>query len=598
MPWNKIVFDIEANNLLTPLLNFSKMPYELKEEARVWCTVLRDVETRKAVLLLPEEYLNYVAPISITKHFATIEVQYYEIEDDPSSPLITGTEEVLLYSEYFSVDQDGNLILQDTVHSKFYKSNIETKAYNEVLEEGLLFNSLPKRILSKETLARIFQNCEELIGHNIINYDLPMMKLYGLLDYEIGWPGQDSLLNGKPCLITDTLVWSKLLNPDRQDSFGKHGLAAWGLRLGFPKWDFHEFDQWSWRMCAYCFNDTLVSVELYEALINEANQDKTDWKTAYGMEAKLVDLTLKQEIFGFHFNKDLANWCVEDLTQKLKERADIVEPSLPRKPLNKGQLKEYTPPTKQLLKNGELNSFIQKFALKHDAEIVKQTREDDESAFDYYFKYEDKQYKIPFTEALVDSLPTNIKDNDHVKGYLLSLGWDPSEWTERDLTKNSKKQTLDVSKIIAAIKRYAASTAGSHYEKYRLDFVGCNDISKLEEFLLKKYHNNPRKGLKVYTSPKLRVGAEKTICPNLDKIDTNKDFVQAIVEWHTYTHRKNSISGGVDEETGEPTKGYLSQCREEDGRIPTPADTLGASTFRYRHIGVKVNTLQQFTSLN
>ena len=39
-----------------------------------------------------------------------------------------------------------------------------------------------------------------------------------------------------------------------------------------------------------------------------------------------------------------------------------------------------------------------------------------------------------------------------------------------------------------------------------------------------------------------------------------------------------------DEET--PNTGYLSQYREVDGRIPTPAIEIGASTNRYKHIGV------------
>jgi DNA polymerase I-like protein with 3'-5' exonuclease and polymerase domains len=54
------------------------------------------------------------------------------------------------------------------------------------------------------------------------------------------------------------------------------------------------------------------------------------------------------------------------------------------------------------------------------------------------------------------------------------------------------------------------------------------------------------------------------------------------VHYYTYRHRRNSIAGGVLDEDGDPVTGFLANVRE-DGRIPTPADTLGANTGRYRH---------------
>lgn len=42
----------------------------------------------------------------------------------------------------------------------------------------------------------------------------------------------------------------------------------------------------------------------------------------------------------------------------------------------------------------------------------------------------------------------------------------------------------------------------------------------------------------------------------------------------------------MDFDLEEPASGFLSMYREEDGRVPTPAIEIGASTNRYRHIGV------------
>ena len=162
------------------------------------------------------------------------------------------------------------------------------------------------------------------------------------------------------------------------------------------------------------------------------------------------------------------------------------------------------------------------------------------------------------------------------------MGWVPTEWSERDLTKNSQKQVLTADKAIASIKRYAKDTCESVYLKDRLDFLDVKKPEKLEDELLKKYYKNPQKPLKVITSPKLRVGAQKDLCPNLEKIAKDPEFVKAIAEWHTYTHRKNSISGGGMDDEGNPQKGFLSFLRE-DGRVATPADTMGAASFRYTH---------------
>jgi hypothetical protein len=58
----------------------------------------------------------------------------------------------------------------------------------------------------------------------------------------------------------------------------------------------------------------------------------------------------------------------------------------------------------------------------------------------------------------------------------------------------------------------------------------------------------------------------------------------------TYKHRRNSIAGGgiedIDFDAEAPPSGYLAQYREVDCRIPTPAIEVGASTTRYKHIGV------------
>jgi DNA polymerase-1 len=91
------------------------------------------------------------------------------------------------------------------------------------------------------------RSAECLSGHNIIGYDLPALwKIYGKWD--------------SVPLILDTLVVSRALSPERQ---GGHSLAAWGERLGHPKIDFNEWEQYTDEMLTYCVGDVTLNTEVF-----------------------------------------------------------------------------------------------------------------------------------------------------------------------------------------------------------------------------------------------------------------------------------------------------------------------------------------------
>lgn len=603
MAWNKLVIDIEANDLLMPSIDYSKMPYRLKDTANLWCISVRDYHTNQSVLLVREEWLTFSAPTHLKEYFTFIE-QTDEFGNT------TKVRDVGII-EYINPNGD----VAETQYSKTYDNSLEYQVVLKEFKRGQDYNKIPKRILSKEMLKRVLSNCDELIGHNIVNYDLPALMLFDMLDYRIEYPGAaQHTIFGRPAVITDTLLMSKLYNPDRMDMFGKHALSAFGLRTGNEKDDFHDFSQYTWKMGYYCNQDTSVGKDTLDYLDAEESFDV--YEKAYAMEIKLIDLTVRQEVFGFDFDTDLAKSSIVELEGLLKERSDYVEPVLPPKSLNKGQQDYYTPPKIQFKKNGDPSAAIFKFAnkinevnaIKEEGDdeseasiaeqikrlgtksdfIITKPREDDDSAYDYYLLFEEREYKLPHQTPVKLTLPTTIKDNDEVKGYLLSLGWEPSEWKERDLTKDSKKQKISSDKVTKAIIKYAVDTLEGPYMKHRFEYLGIKQDVDLESYLLSAYKKKPNAALKVMTTPLLRVGAEKSLCPNLERIakkqGSNK-LIKSIVEWHTYAHRKNSIAGGTLDEDGDPTKGFLSFVRE-DGRIGTPADTVGASTYRYLHRNV------------
>lgn len=469
----KYIIDIESNGLLQDGLSYTSLPYKLKDTYKIWCIVLRHVDS------------------GVVKTFSGDEI-------------------------------------------------------------------------TRENLQHSLRKCTELVGHNIIQFDLPVLMLYGLLDYEIGYPDSPSLLYGKPVVITDTLLWSKLLSPDR---LGNHSLKAWGKRLGDYKGDFDDWSKFSQEMLDYCVQDTQVNSSILATLIKE--QGSNNWLRSYNMEIKLADLTLKQELLGFDFDVELAQKNLDFLNTRMGEIAVKVNPILPLKKMSAGDASFYEMPKLRFKRDGTLSANMEKFLIKTGAVFTDQR----------IVLYEGKEYEIDYQLPLRTHETATIENIDVVKGYLISLGWFPVEVKERDLMKNTDKTSKNYQQAIEAIDRYVKQTEGSLFKELRLELLGVT-LKDLKQFLMNKIDGT--KPVYIPTTPKLTVGLEKEICPNLIALGEKAEFVKYVVEYYTYRHRRNSIAGGELDEDGEPITGFLS-CVREDGRIPTPADTLGANTGRYRH---------------
>ena len=120
------------------------------------------------------------------------------------------------------------------------------------------------------------EQADVLIGHNIIGYDIPLIK--------------EQFPEFKPqgqCI--DTLVLSRLFYPHIQDRdyerrpegmpqhlYGRHSLEAWGYRLKCFKGDFGKHEgNWSVytpEMLDYCIQDTEVTLKLW-ALMKRRMED-------------------------------------------------------------------------------------------------------------------------------------------------------------------------------------------------------------------------------------------------------------------------------------------------------------------------------------
>ena len=72
-----------------------------------------------------------------------------------------------------------------------------------------------------ESGLELLKSADKLIGHNILGFDIPVIKKLLGID-----------LSNK--ILVDTLVLSRLFNPSRERG---HSLKIWGFRLKYPKVD-------------------------------------------------------------------------------------------------------------------------------------------------------------------------------------------------------------------------------------------------------------------------------------------------------------------------------------------------------------------------
>ena len=502
------------------------------------------------------------------------------------------------------IDIETTNLLEGMVdHSSFpYKLKPDAKLHVVVIRDAYtdeLFVAEGDKI-TKEWMKESLKGCKYLVQHNGVKFDLIALRLFGVLDYTIGYLEEPDTIFGEEVKIIDTLILSRLFSPDR---FGNHALSSWGERTGCAKMDFRgelikrgiipkdspkgfEFRAHNPIMTQYCILDTEVGKRTFFALMEEKSQ-YDGWDRAIKMEHKLADLAIRRETLGFWFDKDLAIKCVEDLTQKMEELQNKVNPLLPPKPMGKTELGNYTPPNTQFLKSGKPSTHIIKFAERIGGKIME--NEDEK----YFIDYEGNSYELPFNLPLKTHVPADISNLDHVKMTLTDVhGWIPTEWGIRDFTKDSKKQPISYEKRITAFERWLKETREGKYTKLRLGIAFKDHKVKDEEALEDRIREKLKEEypVRLPTSPKVRVGIEKDLCPNLLSLGEKVEFAKDFALFLTYKHRKSSIAGGeledVDYEDDFPTSGYLSMYREEDGRVSTPAIEIGASTNRYRHIGV------------
>ena len=148
-------------------------------------------------------------------------------------------------------------------------------------------------------LQDFLNKADKIIMHNGIFFDAPMLKkIWGI--------------TMKKSQVVDTLVMSRLFNPSLEEG---HSLAAWGQRLGFPKYEFNDFSQFTQEMLDYCIQDTLVTKQLYLHLEKEMKNDYS--QKSIDLEHEVAIIIAEQERNGFKLDEKAAQTLLCELKTKL-----------------------------------------------------------------------------------------------------------------------------------------------------------------------------------------------------------------------------------------------------------------------------------------
>lgn len=296
----------------------------------------------------------------------------------------------------FDIETDGLLDTVSKVHCLVIR-NAETgstrsyadqKGYRPI-REGL------------ESLAR----ADLVVGHNIINFDLPVLeRLHGLkVPIE---------------RVRDTMVLSRLYFADIGESDkkkrhvpsklrGTHSLKSWGYRLGILKGEFSDtedetiWETWTEEMQEYCEQDVRVTSRLWFTLKEKITSD-----FAVNLEHRFAALIQKQMEFGFAFDTAAA---VELFGTLLQRREDLAR-----------QLKEEFPP-------------------KRTVEIF--VPQANNSRYGYV-------KGVPVEKVKVKEF--NPGSRDQIGERLMELGWVPEEWTSTGKPKVAEETLSGLEDVSAA----------------------------------------------------------------------------------------------------------------------------------------------------
>ena len=254
--------------------------------------------------------------------------------------------------------------------------NDEPTVYNFIGGEA---NGLFRKWLASE-------NVDTLVGHNIIGFDIPVLRRITGMDWSFN--------------LRDTLVLSRLHNPSLD---GGHSLRSWGVRLGNYKDDYQGgWEQYSHEMLEYCKQDVRVTKNLYQHL---SNQDEE----AISIEHQTANIIKTQTDNGMILNEERAYELLAEMKEKVLDIEDEVHERFKPLPV---WVELVHPKDKMKNKDGTISKRYQA-QLDKGAHTWKETSTG--KMHWGYFEYPE----------------FNLGSRQQIAKYLQHFGWKPKKFTDK-----------------------------------------------------------------------------------------------------------------------------------------------------------------------
>lgn len=288
----------------------------------------------------------------------------------------------------FDIETDGLLDSMTRLHC-IAAQDVETQQ---------MYSFRPHEI---EQGVQFLSEAEQLIGHNIMGFDIPAI--------------QKIFPDFNPRSVEDTLVETRLLWPNIRDIdfdknptmgrlIGSHSLNAWGQRLGCFKGDFGQDTDWSEfseEMLEYCQQDVRVNYEIWKSI-----QAKPFSQDAKDLEHEIHRICLEQEWAGFPFDEAKAG----KLYAELAARRDEIRRELTSKVEPWFTVDKEVTPKKSLKYKDVLRPDITEGASYTKIKLV-------------HF---------------------NPSSRQHIARFLISRGWEPQKFTATDMPMVDETTLKDV----------------------------------------------------------------------------------------------------------------------------------------------------------
>lgn len=290
-----------------------------------------------------------------------------------------------------------------------------------------------------EGWKEVLNKADLIVGHNIIDYDIPILKK--LFDYELP----------TTCTKHDTLIMSSVLDYKRFGNRG-HSLRVWGEYLGERKQEHEDWSQYSEEMKTRCLSDVKLSTQVYKHLIKEVlklSNKAPQIKDYLRAEHAVAEWSRWATLYGWPFDVQAALELNERLEAEMDEAYKQLVPKLGMKtvPLDKvrGEVQWKKP---RWTKAG---FYEARMAAYFDIDPCAG------------FEGEERPILGPYSRVKFE--PLSLDSVADVKIFLFRNGWVPTEW---NYTKDENNKRVKSSPKITEDSLEFLGGDGILYKKFNV----------------------------------------------------------------------------------------------------------------------------------